>query len=108
MGGWGSVNSIEDGLDEEEGEEKGEQPDWAVDLADRVEQILDRKRSSGAGREESLVAFGRLLSSRYAYEEIHGSREALVVALLRSVKSEVSERESTLALKGRWSLKIFT
>lgn len=92
------MNSIDDGGSGDEGEVQSD--GWRVDLGDRIEQILDRKRSSVAGREESLAAFNRLASSKYVQEEVHNSRDALVAAFLKSIKSENSETEAVLALKG--------
>ncbi len=77
---------------------------WRVDLADVIEQILDRKRSSGAGREETLTAFNRLATAKYIHDEIQGKTEEILVALLKSVKSRSSEKEASLALKGGFSV----
>lgn len=73
---------------------------WKEELGDRIEQLLDRKRSSVAGREDSLAAYCRLLTSLYLKEELHGKTEPLIVAFLKSIKTESSERETAYALKG--------
>ena len=73
---------------------------WASELADRVEEILDRKRSSVQGRETTLAAYVRVLTAQYAAEEIVGKEGELVAAFLKSIKAESSEKETTLAIKG--------
>lgn len=73
---------------------------WQADLADRMEEIIDRKRSSVQGRETTLAAYVRILTAQYAEEEIRGKDAELVVAFLKSIKAEASEKESILALKG--------
>lgn len=64
-----------------------------------MEQIIDRKRSSVQGREESLSAFVSLLTAYYAKTDISRKVKELVPALLRSVKSGDSEKETIVALK---------
>lgn len=73
---------------------------WQADLADRMEEIIDRKRSSVQGRETTLASYVRILTAQYAEEEIRGKDAELVVAFLKSIKAETSEKESILALKG--------
>lgn len=73
---------------------------WKQELGDRVEEIIDRKRSSIQGREVALSAFIHYLMSRYAYDEIDKKLSELIPALLKSVKSESSEKETSLALRG--------
>ncbi|KAJ9372499.1 hypothetical protein DTO282E5_2826 [Paecilomyces variotii] len=72
---------------------------WAEELADRIQEILDRKRSSVQGREEALSAYCRLLKYHFAAEEIRGNISDLLAAFSRSVKYESSVRETTLALR---------
>lgn len=92
------MNSIEDMLS---GEDVDLQvPVWKADLGDLIEQILDRKRSSSAGREESLASFVRLAMGKYVYDEIHDRAEEIVNALLKSIKANSSEKEAVLALRG--------
>ena len=69
-------------------------------MADRIEEIIDRKRSSVQGRETTLAAYIRILTAQYAEEEIRGREVEIVAALLKSVKAEASEKETVLALKG--------
>ncbi|KAL1851823.1 hypothetical protein Plec18167_009462 [Paecilomyces lecythidis] len=72
---------------------------WAEELADRVQEILDRKRSSVQGREESLSAYCRLSKYHFVADEIRSNISDLLAAFSRSVKYESSVRETTLALR---------
>ncbi|KAJ5662852.1 Interferon-related developmental regulator N-terminal [Penicillium longicatenatum] len=83
-------------LDDENPEQ--DNVDWPQELADRIQEILDRKRSSVQGREEALAAFCRLTKYHYAVEEIYASVTDLLAAFARSVRSD-SARETTLALR---------
>ena len=73
---------------------------WRADLADRIQELLDRKRSSVQGREKCLATYGRILTAQYAEEDIRGKEAELVLAFLKSIKAETSERETILAIKG--------
>ncbi|CAI7646890.1 unnamed protein product [Penicillium crustosum] len=84
-------------LDDEHPEQ--DNPDWEQELGDRIQEILDRKRSSVQGREEALQAFCRLTKYHYTVEEIHGAIPDLLAAFERSVRTEVSVREATLGLR---------
>ena len=79
---------------------------WKQDLADRMEEIIDRKRSSVQGREATLAAYVHILMSRYAYDDVVHKTSELYPALLKSVKTESSEKETTLALRGEFHLKL--
>ena len=72
---------------------------WRSDLKERVEEIIDRKRSSIQGREKSLATYIHILMSQYAEDEISGREADLVTAFLKSIKAESSEKETVLALK---------
>lgn len=84
-------------LDEENPEQ--DNVDWPQELSDRIQEILDRKRSSVQGREEAYAAFCRLTKYHYAEEEMRASVADLLSAFVRSVRSESSARETTLALR---------
>lgn len=84
-------------LDDENPEQ--DNPDWEQELGDRIQEILDRKRSSVQGREEALQAFCRLTKYHYAVEEIHSVVGELLAAFERSVRTEISVREATLGLR---------
>ena len=72
---------------------------WRTDLKERVEEIIDRKRSSIQGREKSLATYIHILMSQYAEDEISGRESDLVTAFLKSIKAESSDKETVLALK---------
>ena len=72
---------------------------WIADLGDRINEICDRKRSSVQGREETLQAFNLDLTRHYALEEIKLKMDELLPAILKSVKSGQTDRETVLALK---------
>ncbi|KAI9753492.1 MAG: hypothetical protein M4579_005124 [Chaenotheca gracillima] len=92
-----SVNSIDDVLASEDVANTTDA--WREALQTRIDQIIERKRSSVAGREESLSAYTRFATASYIQEIIHGRTDELVAAFLKSIKAESSERETTLALK---------
>ena len=69
------------------------------ELSERIEEILDRKRSSVQGREATLTAYIRILTAQYFQEDISGRETALVASFLKSIKAESSELETILALK---------
>jgi len=73
---------------------------WKQELGDRLEEIIDRKRSSVQGRETTLAQYSHILMSHYAYEDIQHKASELFPALLKSVKAEDSEKETCLALRG--------
>ena len=77
---------------------------WQAELADRIEEILARKGSTILGREKCYKTFIHLLTAQYVEEEIRGKEAELVVAFLKSIKEEKSEKETTLALKGTCGL----
>ena len=72
---------------------------WRQDLADRIDEILDTKRSSIRSREKALATFNHFLILRHAEDEIDGKEKALAQALLRIIKTYSSEKETVLALK---------
>jgi hypothetical protein len=73
---------------------------WKQDLGDRLEEIIDRKRSSVQGRETTLAAYVHILMSHYVFGEIEHKMSELFPALLKSIKAESSEKETCLALRG--------
>jgi hypothetical protein len=88
-----SIGSLDDDNPEQDN------ADWPQELGDRIQEILDRKRSSVQGREEALAAFCRLTKYHYAEEEMRPYVADLLGAFIRSVRTESSERETTLALR---------
>ncbi|KAH8803082.1 interferon-related developmental regulator-domain-containing protein [Xylogone sp. PMI_703] len=92
-----SINSIDDILS---GEQIADPSDaWKQDLSDRMEEIIDRKRSSVQGRELTLASYVHILISKYVYEDIRPKTLELYPALLKSIKTESSEKETCLALR---------
>lgn len=76
---------------------------WKQDLGDRVEEIIDRKRSSVQGRESTLAQYVHILMSHYAHDQIENKTSELFPALLKSIKADSSEKETSLALRGLFS-----
>lgn len=72
---------------------------WRQDLGDRMEEIIDRKRSSVQGREAALSQYVYLLMSHYANDEIENKTSELFPAFLKSMKSDSSEKEASLAMR---------
>lgn len=95
-----SVNSIDEMLTPDNNEHSMDA--WRAELADRIEELIDRKRSSVQGREKCLTTFIRILTNQYAEEEIRGRESELVASFLKSIKAESSEKETVLAIKGRY------
>ncbi|OQE30005.1 hypothetical protein PENSTE_c002G02977 [Penicillium steckii] len=88
-----SIGSLDDDNPEQDNE------DWPQELADRIQELLERKRSTVQGREEALAAFCRLTKYHYAEEEIRTSVADLLSTFARSVRNETSTRETTNALR---------
>ena len=93
-----SVGSIDEVLNGDSTEHSGDA--WRPELADRMEEILARKGSTVQGREKCYKTYVHILTSQYAEEEIRGKEAELVVAFLKSIKEEKSEKETILAMKG--------
>jgi hypothetical protein len=93
-----SVNSIDDMLALDVPEDASEA--WKQELGDRMEEIIDRKRSSVQGREVTLAQYAHILMSHYAFEEIQHKASELFPAFLKSIKAENTEKETCLALRG--------
>ncbi|KAI1006458.1 hypothetical protein K3495_g1763 [Podosphaera aphanis] len=70
---------------------------WAQNLENRVDEIINRKRSSVKGREDALATYTNLLSSHYALDEIQRKTSELFPAFIKSVKAENSEKETCYA-----------
>lgn len=95
---YSSVGSIDEMLN---GEGAEKIPDaWQAELSDRIDEILARKGSTVLGREKCYKTYVHLLTAQYCEEEIRGKEAELVVAFLKSIKEEKSEKEAILALKG--------
>lgn len=103
---WSGTNSIDDMLVGAEEETQGD--GWITDLHERIEQICDRKRSSAQGREDSLTAFIIILTRHYAATHVKSKVDELLPAIMKSIKSGQTERETVLALKAISLLLITT
>lgn len=99
-----SINSIDDMLSADVPEDASEA--WKQDLGDRMEEIIDRKRSSVQGRETTLAQYVHMLMSHYSHDEIESKTSELFPALMKSVKSDTSEKETSLALRGSFRSKL--
>lgn len=95
-----SVASVDDIFNEDVPEDVSVTESWKQDLNDRVERLIDRKKSSAEGRESALAAYCFYTMNRYAYDEIQSRTSELFPALLKIVKNETSEKETCLALRG--------
>ncbi|KAL4805283.1 IFRD domain protein [Aspergillus unguis] len=73
--------------------------DWASELPQIIEDILERKRTSGPGREEKYTAFNRILKAHYVEETLRRQVSDLTAAFARSIKNETTVHETTLALR---------
>jgi hypothetical protein len=93
-----STNSIDE-LISESGDNDMAPDAWASYLDEKITEICDRKRSSVQGREDSLQSFDLGLTRHYSLEEIKPKMGELIPAMLKSVKSGQTERETVLALK---------
>lgn len=76
-----------------------------VALRERIDDLLDRKRSSKHSRQESITAYIRLLLSRYSVSDISSNTPDLISTLRSSVYDqtggdEIKAKETILALQG--------
>jgi hypothetical protein len=97
-----STNSVEDILNSDDADIPADA--WKMELDTRIEQIVDRKRSSTEGRAESLNAYAHILMARFAKDDIENRVDELVSAMLKSIKARTTERETVTALKGMCGL----
>jgi len=94
-----SNTSIDEMIAPADEEEEAGPPVWIGQLEDKMNEICDRKRSSAQGREETLTYFTALLTRHYTMEVIRPRIAELIPAILKSVKSGKTEKETVLALK---------
>lgn len=75
---------------------------WQDDLADRIVRITDkdRKKMATGGLEEALLAYNRLLQSKYAKAELEMKTQGVVDALGRSIRNGKTDKEKMLACQG--------
>lgn len=97
-----STNSIDEMISTDG---PGDAPEiWKQDLGDRMEEIIDRKRSSVQGREATLAQFVYIVMGHFAFDQINSKASELFPALLKSIKAGSSEKETSTALRGSWKL----
>ncbi|EFR02635.1 IFRD domain-containing protein [Nannizzia gypsea CBS 118893] len=68
-------------------------------LQDVIKELIDRKRSSVQGREDYLHAFVRMLTAHYQEEELGEQMDELLKVFAKSIRSEISDKETILALR---------
>lgn len=90
----------------EEGDDDSSFP--SAEINDVIENLIDRKKSSVQGREQTLMAFNRTLRNDYMPEPLEERADELLSALLKSIRSEVSDNEAILALNAIALLAITT
>ncbi|OBT92479.1 hypothetical protein VE01_09581 [Pseudogymnoascus verrucosus] len=93
-----STNSIDELLSGEGVEDDGTDA-WKQTLSVRIEEIIDRKRSSIQGRELAYAVYVHLLTTHYAFDTISSRKSDLLAAFLKSIKAESSEKETQLAIR---------
>jgi Interferon-related developmental regulator (IFRD) len=97
-----NINTVTSSLDfppAEEDVEKGSF--WEEEFRETVNEILDRKRSSGHSRVDNYTKFCRTARAIHVADEIDDQALELAKAFLTSIRSENSEDETVLALKGK-------
>ncbi|KAI1364878.1 interferon-related developmental regulator-domain-containing protein [Xylaria arbuscula] len=72
---------------------------WTEILADRVAELLDRKRSSAQGREKCLAAYTHIIRHHYADEQLQPQLYELIPAILKSVRAGSNTDETLSAVK---------
>lgn len=72
---------------------------WTDKLADRVAELLDRKRSSTKGRETCLAAYTHIIRHHFAEEQLAYQLGELIPALLKSIRSGNNTDETLSAVK---------
>ncbi|KAK6332536.1 hypothetical protein TWF730_004198 [Orbilia blumenaviensis] len=73
---------------------------WQEELADRIVRITDkdmRKKLATGGLEEALLAYNRLLQSKFASGELQGKTTSVIDALSKSIRAGKTDKETTLA-----------
>ncbi|KAL3420673.1 IFRD domain-containing protein [Phlyctema vagabunda] len=83
----------------EDSEDDGAPEDWKSRLTEKIDEIIDRKRSNVQTREKSYLRYTNILRSHFAQHELRSYSTDLVSTFLRSVKNEDSEKEVCLALR---------
>ncbi|KAJ9623019.1 uncharacterized protein PV06_04765 [Exophiala oligosperma] len=93
-----SINSIDALLDSDDFNEQTTDV-MRTQLTSAIDNLLERKGSSVAGRETNLTTYVRCLTSHYLAEVLYRRVPDLLDSFERSIKAEASEKEVTLALR---------
>lgn len=93
-----SINSIDAFLESEEFSETNLDT-LKSSLATTMDELIERKGSTGAGREDALHRYVQILISHHFGDVLYGRVDEILVALMKSVKSEASPRETQFALR---------
>ncbi|PLB41771.1 IFRD domain-containing protein [Aspergillus candidus] len=99
-----SIGSLDDLADLPE----PDNTNWTEELADVIQDILERKRSSILSREESYAAFCRLAKCHFIDDHLRNRVNDLLAAFCKSVKFETSVRETILGLRALELLTVTT
>jgi hypothetical protein len=93
-----SINSIDALLETDDiNEYTTDQARFALNNV--MDEILDRKGSSTQTREHHLTVYAKYVASHYLADVLYNRVEELLPAFLRSIKTESSETETTMALR---------
>ncbi|KAK5057749.1 hypothetical protein LTR84_011750 [Exophiala bonariae] len=93
-----SINSIDQLLESDDFNEQSTEV-LRQELQDAITNILERKGSSSGSREGAFSIYVKCLTSHYLAEGLYGRVSDLLAAFSRSVKTETTEKETTLALR---------
>lgn len=94
----GSINSIDALLESDDFAEVNTDV-LKQDLNLTIDELVERKGSSTAGREDALSRYNRLLMSHHFSDALYGRVESLLATLSKSIKTESSSKETVLALR---------
>lgn len=93
-----SINSIDELLESEDFNE--ETTDSMKDgLSNNIDSLMDRKNTNSSQREETLAYYLQKVTAHHFADVLYGRVPDLLAALLKSVKAESTEKETTLALR---------
>jgi len=93
-----SINSIDALLESDDFNEQTTDV-MRSQVTDAIDRLLERKGSSNKSREANLTTYVRCLTCHYLAEVLYGRVPEVLNALERSIKTESSETETTLALR---------
>lgn len=93
-----SINSIDELLNTDD---INEEPTEVIraKLLERMNELLERKWSNSKTREDCLASYIHILKTHLLADQLRGRTQEVITALIKSIKTETSERETVLALK---------